>query len=152
MDQVDFGIDQRAVQIENQQIHSRRNAPASRCACSAQAFSAFSFASRKASLISCGVMAAKKSDAPARYGISLESTTERGGGEGAKAIKTVTNATAIITPRTTPNAPPSRRSNQERPTHLKNLASKRPTIAPSTEITMKMMKKPIRFAIARELT
>src|SRR5580704_4425084 len=132
MNQVDLRIDQRAVQVENQQIHSRRSPPDSRRACSDHAFSAFSLASRKASLISCGVINAKKSDAPARYGINLESTTERGGGEGANAIRTVTSATAIIAPRTTPNAPPSSRSNHDSPAHLKNLASRRPTIAPTT--------------------
>ena len=74
-------------------------------------------------------------EASSMYGISFESTTERGGGEGANASNTVTSATAMTTPRTNPKPAPNNRSSHDRPIHLKSLASNWPTIGPDQHDT-----------------
>ena len=63
-----------------------------------------------------------------------EPEAEFGIGFGVNAISVVMNTTAISTPRTSPNNPPSPRSSHESPVHLKNFASSFPTSVPASTI------------------
>ena len=80
----------------------------------------------------------------------LERTMKAGGGLGAKAVMTVTTATARIAPRTSPNAAPSRRSSQDSPTHLKTVERSLASNPPDTTTTANTMKNPSRFDAAGE--
>src|SRR5271166_2084478 len=101
--------------------------------------------SRNASLIALGASAAHRLDASIAYGRTLESTIQFGVGLGVNAISTAISATAINDPRTTPNAPPSKRSSQERPVHLNNFAISAAMSEPRITHPKKTIKNPNMF-------
>src|SRR5579862_6216208 len=99
-----------------------------------------------------GARAAQRFEASIAYGSTLESSIQLGVGFGVNATSTAMKATAIRVPRTTPKAPPSNRSSQERPVHLNNLESSVPINDPIITQPKKTTKKPSRSETALEWT
>src|SRR5947209_9535164 len=109
MRNIQLGIDEGAVQVENQQRHSAFQLHVLCVTRSNHIFFTRSRVSRNASFTSCGVTTESTFDVSMTYGSVFDCTMDAGGGVGAKARITVTSATAITAPRSSPKAAPSRR-------------------------------------------
>src|SRR5258708_15319544 len=138
MRQVEFGIDEGAVEVENEQRHQAGFADHS--------FFNFSYASWNLSLTSLGVIAARALDAPMTYGSVFDSSIDCG----RKATVTVTSTDTTIISRTKPNTAPNKRSSHASPINLNSFARVRPAIAPATKNTPKTIRKPSSFASSRD--